>query len=67
VADYSEYFFGILMVSVVAPFVVNPKEDQKAAGHTNGQPGDIDEGITLVTAYVTKGGDDIVAYHDKFS
>jgi len=67
VADDPENMFGILMVSVIAPFVLNPEENQKAASHTDGQPGDIDKSITLMSGYAAEGRDDVIAYHDGFS
>jgi len=31
------------MEFIIAQFVLNPDSDKKAAGHANGQPGDIDK------------------------
>jgi hypothetical protein len=67
VADDPEYVFRTLMEPVIAPFVIDPEEDEKTGRHSYSQSGDIDEGITSVASDVPKGRDDVVAYHDRFS
>ena len=55
----------ILMISVVAQFVADIERDNQAAGHTDGEPGDVDQRIALMSQNVSDGGFNVVFEHHK--
>jgi hypothetical protein len=52
---------GVFMEPVKAQFIENPKGDQQAAGHSDGQARDIDEGIPCLPADAPEDDFDIVS------
>jgi len=55
--------FGIFMELIVAQFVLDPDSDKQAASHTNGQPGDIDEGMAFMPFDVPQSDSQVVFKH----
>ena len=51
---------AVFMEPVVAPLVADPEQDQDAANHPDGQPGDIDEGEAILAPHLAQGDLDIV-------
>ena len=39
----------VLMEFVIAQFIQYPNSDKQAAGHTYGQPGDVNKGISFMS------------------
>jgi hypothetical protein len=54
-------------MSVVTEFVIYIERQQQAAGNTQGQPNDIDEGIYLGANKVAKGDLEIILKHGCIS
>jgi hypothetical protein len=52
------------MEPVVAQFVENPGGNQEAAGHSNGQAGNVDQGIPGLPPNAPEYHFDIVSQHD---
>jgi hypothetical protein len=55
----------ILVVAVEAQFILNEKENEKAAGHSDGQPHQVDESVSLVLFNVSPGCDNVVEQHPQ--
>ena len=54
---------GVFVVPVVAEFILDVEEDEDAAGHADGQAGDVDEGIDFVAEEVAEGDGEVVFEH----
>jgi hypothetical protein len=51
------------MEAVEGELIQDPEADEQAAGHSNGQPGDVDEGVALVAFDVADSDFKIVLKH----
>ena len=54
---------GLLVEAVVAQFVAHVEQDQDAAGQTDCQPDDVDEGIPLLAPHIAQGDFQVTAKH----
>ena len=52
--------------AIEAEFVLNVEQDKDAARHPDGQTGDVDEGINLLSEQIADGDGEVVAQHSCF-
>jgi hypothetical protein len=58
----TEKMIGLFMKSVIAKLALNPEKNQNAGGHTNRQPGYVNEGTAFMSSYLAEGDFDIAPY-----
>jgi hypothetical protein len=59
-----EYSIRFLMVSVVTELCCDVHQDQNAAGHPDGETGDVNKGVPFVSFDISQGAFQIVFNHD---
>ncbi len=56
---------GIFMKPVITQFMLHPEQDQDTGRHTDGETGNIDQGISLVTYDISESDLEIVSEHGR--